>query len=77
MQLGLRGGLSAVGIALAEPFGDTRADLVERKRRGLHGGMQFTYRNPDRSTDPQRILPGARSLVVGAWSYREGERGDG
>ncbi|HEY4946260.1 MAG TPA: tRNA epoxyqueuosine(34) reductase QueG [Acidimicrobiales bacterium] len=77
VQLGLRGGLSAVGIALAEPFEDTRADLVERKRRGLHGGMQFTYRNPDRSTDPQRILPGARSLVVGAWSYREGERGDG
>ena len=38
--------------------------------------MQFTYRNPDRSTDPGRILPGARSLVVGAWSYRRGEPGD-
>ena len=32
--------------------------------------MQFTYRNPDRSTDPGRILPGASALVVGAWSYR-------
>ena len=28
--------------------------------------MQFTYRNPERSTDPARILAGARSLVVGA-----------
>ena len=51
-------------------FEDTRATLVERKRRGLDGGMQFTYRNPERSTDPRRILPGARTLVVGAWSYR-------
>jgi epoxyqueuosine reductase len=32
--------------------------------------MQFTYRNPDRSTDPSRIVDGARSLVVGAWDYR-------
>ena len=77
VRLGLGGGLSAVGIATAEPFEDTRADIVERKWRELHGSMQFTYRNPDRSTDPRRILPHARSLVVGAWSYREGDPGDG
>ncbi len=35
--------------------------------------MQFTYRNPERSTDPGRILAGARALVVGAWSYRHSE----
>ena len=29
--------------------------------------MQFTYRNPGRSTDPSRHLPGARSLVAGAY----------
>tara|TARA_B100000586_G_scaffold212878_1_gene159901 strand:+ start:1082 stop:2035 length:954 start_codon:yes stop_codon:yes gene_type:complete len=28
--------------------------------------MQFTYRNPERSTTPTRILSSARSLVVGA-----------
>ncbi len=50
------------------------AATFERRDRGLHGGMQFTYRNPDRSTDPGRILPGARSLVVGAWSYRRPSR---
>jgi len=32
--------------------------------------MQFTYRRPERSCDPSRTLPGARSLVVGARSYR-------
>lgn len=31
--------------------------------------MAFTYRNPDRSTDPSRIVPGAASIVVGAWPY--------
>ncbi|NIS29718.1 MAG: DUF1730 domain-containing protein, partial [Actinobacteria bacterium] len=32
--------------------------------------MQFTYRNPARSTDPARTMPGATALVVGAYDYR-------
>ena len=67
---GLAAGLDAVGVAPAEPFESTRATLVERRQQGLHGGMAFTYRNPDRSTDPGRAVSGARSLVVGALSYR-------
>ena len=35
--------------------------------------MQFTYRNPERSTDPGRIIPGAASLVVGALDFWQGE----
>lgn len=31
--------------------------------------MQFTFRRPDRSTDPAASLPGARALYVGARSY--------
>ena len=67
---GLAAGLDAVGVASAEPFESTRATLVERREQGLHGGMAFTYRNPDRSTDPGRAVRGARSLVVGALGYR-------
>ena len=73
VDVGRRAGLCAVGVTTADVFERTRSDLVERRRQGLDGGMQFTYRNPDRSTDPSRILPGARSLVVGAWSYRHEE----
>jgi epoxyqueuosine reductase len=62
-------GLDAVGVAPAGPFDGTRADLEGRKAAGLHGGMQFTYRRPERSTDPRRTLPSARSLVVGARRY--------
>jgi epoxyqueuosine reductase len=69
-RIGRAHGLDAVGIAAADPFDDTRRTLEARKAHGLHGGMQFTYRNPARSTDPARALPGARALVVGARSYR-------
>jgi epoxyqueuosine reductase len=68
--VGLDAGLDAVGVARAEPFLEARRHLVERKAAGLHGGMHFTYGNPERATDPASVLPGARSLVVGAHSYR-------
>ena len=64
--LGRRAGLDAVGIAGASPFLATRRHLEARRSRGVAADMQFTYRNPERSTDPRRTLSGARSLVVGA-----------
>jgi epoxyqueuosine reductase len=35
--------------------------------------MHFTYGRPERSTRPERALPGARSLVVGARGYRRAD----
>ena len=64
-----RHGIDALGVARAEVFVSTRDDLKSRKAVGLSADMQFTYRNPDRATDPTRALPDARSLVVGARSY--------
>jgi epoxyqueuosine reductase len=68
--IGRAAGLDAVGVTAAEPFLGTRRILEERKAAGLSADMQFTYRNPARSTDPSRALPGARALVVGARRYR-------
>ncbi len=70
-EIGRRAGLCAVGFCRAEPFSRTAETLHDRKRAGLHGGMQFTYRNPQRSTEPQRLVPGAASLVVGALDFSE------
>ncbi len=67
--LGREAGLDAVAAASAEPFLDARRALEERRRAGLNGSMQFTYRNPERSTDPDRTLPGVRTLIAGAVSY--------
>lgn len=67
--IGEHAGLHSVGFADAAPFVDTRTALFERRDAGLSDTMQFTYRNPDRSTDPEATLPTARSLVVAAQSY--------
>jgi epoxyqueuosine reductase len=68
-RIGQDAGLDAVGICAAHPFEETRRVLEDRKSRGLSAGMQFTYRNPRRSTDPQATLAGAAALVVGARRY--------
>lgn len=68
-SVGLEAGLDAVAVAGAEPFEAVRADLLARREEGLHGGMAFTYRNPERSTTPARSLPGAQALVVAARGY--------
>lgn len=62
-------GFAAWGIARAEVLERARRALHERKQAGLHDGMQFTYKNPDRSTDPFAAVAGARSVIVAARSY--------
>ncbi len=62
-------GITHVGVTTADVFTETRTTLHERKAAGLHDGMQFTYRNPDRSTDPQRAVEGARSVIAAARPY--------
>lgn len=69
-SLGLVAGLCAVGATDAAPFDEVRVEIERRRDAGLHGGMQFTFRNPERSTDPDRALPGAASLIVGAYDYQ-------
>ncbi len=67
--IGRAAGLGAVRFCRAEPFSDAARVLHERKQAGLHGGMQFTYRNPQRSTEPHRLVPGAAAIVVGALEF--------
>jgi epoxyqueuosine reductase len=62
-------GIGHLGVAPATVLGRARQILHERRAAGLAAGMNFTYRNPDRSTDPARAVPGARSIIVGARSY--------
>jgi epoxyqueuosine reductase len=62
-------GIEHLGVAPAGVLYRARQALVERRAAGLDGGMEFTYRNPQRSTDPGRAVPGARSIVVAARSY--------
>ena len=74
-RIGLDAGLVAVGVTGAEPFSEARAAIEDRKAAGLHAGMSFTFKNPARSTEPARLLPDTRSLVVGALAYAGGDLG--
>jgi epoxyqueuosine reductase len=70
VAIGAEHGITHLGVAPANVLERARSALHDRKAAGLHAGMAFTYRNPDRSTDPQRAVPGARSIIVAARPYR-------
>lgn len=63
-------GIDHLGVAPASVLDRAYAEITRRKAAGLHAGMGFTYRNPERSTDPQRAVPGAKSIIVAAMPYR-------
>lgn len=62
-------GITHLGVAPAAVLERARAELYRRRDEGLHAGMGFTYRNPDRSTDPDRAVSGALSVIVAARPY--------
>jgi len=76
VALGDRHGIDRLGVCSAGVFDEVRATLHERKAMGLSADMQFTFRNPDRATDPARSLPGAQAIVVAARSYRRSTGSD-
>lgn len=62
-------GITHLGVTSADVLGQARAELFRRREAGLHGDMEFTYRDPERSTDPIRAVTGARSVIVAAKPY--------
>jgi epoxyqueuosine reductase len=69
VALGAANGIDRLGVAPAVIMQRARETLYARKSAGLHDTMQFTYRNPDRSTNPQVSVPNAQAMIVGACSY--------
>lgn len=43
-------------------------------REGAHGEMNYMERGEEKRCDPQKVLPGARSIVVLALNYFQGEQ---
>ena len=70
MQAVSEAGVDAVAITGAQPFPEVRQAIQDRKAAGYHATMSFTFKRPERSTDPGFIVAGAQSLVVAARSYR-------
>ena len=62
-------GITHVGVTSSDVLVEARTELFRRREAGLHGDMGFTYRDPDRSTDPRRAVEGAQSVIVAARPY--------
>src|SRR5687768_9056693 len=79
--LGVELGLDAIGACPAEPYEETERHIRERRARGLFADMRFTMAQPEVSCHPERLLPGARTVVSAALCYYasapEPERAEG
>jgi epoxyqueuosine reductase len=49
-------------------------EFREWLREGAHGEMNYMERGEEKRCDPQQVLPGARSIVVLALNYFQGEQ---
>lgn len=66
-RFGLECGLDLVAIGPAQAYLRAQKILEERRRAGMY--PHFTERDIDLRCQPERILPGARSVIAGAVSY--------
>ena len=62
-------GFQFVGIVPATALITERDRLREWLARGYHGNMSWMARDPDQRTDPRKLFPAARSVVVVALNY--------
>jgi epoxyqueuosine reductase len=62
-------GIDVVGAAPAEPYDETERHIRERRARGLFADMRFTMARPEASCHPEKLLPGARTVVSAALCY--------
>ena len=62
-------GFQKVGIVRAETLSVEGARLKEWLARGYQGEMSWMARDPEQRSDPRRIFPEARSVVVVALNY--------
>jgi epoxyqueuosine reductase len=62
-------GIDVIGATAAEPYDETERHIRERRARGLFADLRFTIAQPEVSCHPERLLPGARTVVSAALCY--------
>jgi epoxyqueuosine reductase len=62
-------GFEKIGIVPAEPLDISHNHLVEWLARDYHGTMAWMARDPEMRTDPRKLFPMARSVLVVAKNY--------
>lgn len=62
-------GFHKIGIVPARELAAEGPRFLEWLGRGYHGNMAWLEREPEKRTDPRRIFPDARSVIVVALNY--------
>ena len=66
-------GFDLVGVTTAEPF-TSHKPALQRLKGGLMAGLPwYTQARVERGSDPQQLLPGARSIIALGMSYLASE----
>lgn len=69
-------GFDLFGVADARPVAQDRSRLLEWLLQGFQAGMGWMARDPQRRSDVQNVMPGARSVVSVAVNYYHPCNGD-
>src|SRR6267143_1477896 len=62
-------GFEKVGIVSAETLDEPHERLLTWLERGYQGQMTWMARDPETRTDPRKLFPAARSVIVAAKNY--------
>ncbi|HSS19808.1 MAG TPA: tRNA epoxyqueuosine(34) reductase QueG [Pyrinomonadaceae bacterium] len=62
-------GFEKVGIVPAASLSRERSQLLAWLERGYHGSMSWLARDPELRSDPRRLFPAARSVIVVGLNY--------
>src|SRR5206468_4439076 len=66
-------GVDSCRVAVCNPPAHA-TEFREWLRQGAHGEMNYMQRGEEKRCDPEKILPGARSIVALALNYFQGEQ---
>lgn len=62
-------GIDKIGIAPAEPLDAEYPRFLQWIEAGMNGEMEWLKREPEKRSDPRRVFPGAKSVIVAAVNY--------
>jgi epoxyqueuosine reductase len=68
---------AALGVTDLSPFPDVAATMRRRLEDGSSANLTFTYKDPDKATEPMWSFPWGRSIVVVALPYLRNGDGPG
>ncbi len=68
-SLALSSGFDLVGIAKAEVIPEAQEHYFQWLEKGYHADMQWMEKDPERRSDPQKVVEGAKSIIMLAINY--------